>query len=672
MSCKMQIIQLKSLLPFDSRRRRHGRIGFLLLLRRWLVHLLHAPCRSTYLCSPAAFCISLLSWHGTARAASRRKTRNSGEEALSARAGAFCRRPPIGHLNSPRGVIWRGGGSYEAGSCGWTAAGAEDEGVELADDDDGERGVRGLQCSAAGLLRPYSWEAQQQGKTAGSSRAERRRGPMRRLQRREAPPKSGTRAAAAAPAAEDPPLPGLRHVGTASGPHTWTPSDGLGDASGPGDVSTKTGTLGPSDQARQARTADPTDDTRPGEPSCGGVGAYLQPSSCMQALPRAHPLFLRKSSGIAERKASPAMGISASNPCTQKTTNQGENQLVKYASSTVQGCCQIMEDALAAELDIDVLKATSFFGVFDGHGGADVARYCAKRFHTMLLEDEHFQNSLPNAIRSVCSRIDDDLKRSNEWRESVNPRDNGNWFQCLPTGICANLWCSTEETPYVGPLYEGSTACVVIIRGNQITVGNVGDSCCVLSLNGQAFDLSRVHRPSDRGERARIQAAGGRVYVYQTYQLRFGEGRVMKHVHRIQGRLAVSRAIGDFGFKQNERMRPPQQMVTCVPDINDRAIPDGAEFLVIATGGVWNCMSSQNVVNFVHARLNSGEENLGNICEELLETCCLFSMENATIILVQFKRGAIDVAPPVLSCSIEEEAETALLDPGNGAGQGTS
>ncbi|KAF0933529.1 hypothetical protein E2562_018788, partial [Oryza meyeriana var. granulata] len=81
-------------------------------------------------------------------------------------------------------------------------------------------------------------------------------------------------------------------------------------------------------------------------------------------------------------------------------------------------------------------------------------------------------------------KLDDDLQRSNEWRESLNPRGNRNCFKLLKIGVCANLRRSAEET-YIPPFYEGSTACVVIIRGNQIIVGNVGDSRCVLSKNGQ-------------------------------------------------------------------------------------------------------------------------------------------------------------------------------------------
>jgi protein phosphatase 1G len=68
---------------------------------------------------------------------------------------------------------------------------------------------------------------------------------------------------------------------------------------------------------------------------------------------------------------------------------------------------------------------------------------------------------------------------------------------------------------------------VVIIRGNQIIVGNVGDSRCVLSKNGQAISLSFDHKPHHEAERERIQRAGGHVFL-----------------QRILGMLATSRAIG--------------------------------------------------------------------------------------------------------------------------------
>lgn len=41
------------------------------------------------------------------------------------------------------------------------------------------------------------------------------------------------------------------------------------------------------------------------------------------------------------------------------------------------------------------------------------------------------------------------------------------------------------QTPYLGPLKEGSTACVTIVTDNEIFVGNIGDTRCVLSMRGQ-------------------------------------------------------------------------------------------------------------------------------------------------------------------------------------------
>ncbi|XP_015689126.1 probable protein phosphatase 2C 21 isoform X2 [Oryza brachyantha] len=287
--------------------------------------------------------------------------------------------------------------------------------------------------------------------------------------------------------------------------------------------------------------------------------------------------------------------------------------------------------------------------------------YCARRFHIMLREDKDYFNKLPNAIISVYSRLDDDLQRSNEWRESLYPRGNGDCFQFLS----ANLWPSAElpeTTNYVAPLRKGSTACVVIIRGNHIIVGNLGDSRCVLSENGQAFNLSIDHKPNIQPERLRIERAGGRVLSERVPFV--GPGKKIRYrcgVARIEGRFGLSRAIGDFQFKQNKDMPPSQQIVTCVPDVHLVNITDKTEFLVIASDGVWSQMSSKEVVDFVRKELNS-MTNLRAICEKLLDRC-LLSKDNVTAILVQFKPRAA-VAPnlsgieePGIKKEIDDDSE---------------
>lgn len=70
------------------------------------------------------------------------------------------------------------------------------------------------------------------------------------------------------------------------------------------------------------------------------------------------------------------------------------------------------------------------------------------------------------------------------------------------------------------------------------------------------------------GEKARISAAGGFVD--------FG---------RVNGNLALSRAIGDFEFKKSAGLSPEQQIVTAYPDVTVHELSDDDEFLVIACDG---------------------------------------------------------------------------------------
>lgn len=70
------------------------------------------------------------------------------------------------------------------------------------------------------------------------------------------------------------------------------------------------------------------------------------------------------------------------------------------------------------------------------------------------------------------------------------------------------------------------------------------------------------------GEKARISAAGGFVD--------FG---------RVNGNLALSRAIGDFEFKKSAELAPEQQIVTAFPDVVIHDVSDDDEFLVIACDG---------------------------------------------------------------------------------------
>jgi protein phosphatase 2C family protein 2/3 len=69
-------------------------------------------------------------------------------------------------------------------------------------------------------------------------------------------------------------------------------------------------------------------------------------------------------------------------------------------------------------------------------------------------------------------------------------------------------------------------------------------------------------------EKNRITAAGGFVD--------FG---------RVNGNLALSRAIGDFEFKKSAELSPENQIVTAFPDVEEHDLTEEDEFLVIACDG---------------------------------------------------------------------------------------
>merc|ERR1719481_1062945 len=85
---------------------------------------------------------------------------------------------------------------------------------------------------------------------------------------------------------------------------------------------------------------------------------------------------------------------------------------------------------------------------------------------------------------------------------------------------------------------------------HDIWCGNAGDSRCVAGVGGEARPLSYDHKPMDTKERARIEAAGGFV-----------------EFNRVNGNLALSRAMGDFVFKMNDKLPQSEQIVTCDVDV---------------------------------------------------------------------------------------------------------
>ncbi|EGP82873.1 unnamed protein product [Zymoseptoria tritici ST99CH_1A5] len=301
------------------------------------------------------------------------------------------------------------------------------------------------------------------------------------------------------------------------------------------------------------------------------------------------------------------MGQTLSEPVVDKHSDEGQDDRVAFGVSAMQGWRISMEDAHATILDLqphegeEELKPAasdvriSYFGVYDGHGGDKVALYTGEHLHKIIAKQESFKNK--------------------------------NFEQALKDGFLA-----IDRAILSDPRYEeevsGCTSTVGIITHDKIYCGNAGDSRTVLGIKGRAKPLSFDHKPQNEGEKARICAAGGFVD--------FG---------RVNGNLALSRAIGDFEFKKSADLPPEQQIVTAFPEVTVHELGEDDEFLVVACDGIWDCQSSQAVVEFVRRGIAAKQE-LHSICENMMDNCLASNSEtggvgcdNMTMVVVALLNG---------------------------------
>ncbi|KAL1956969.1 hypothetical protein VTO42DRAFT_6458 [Malbranchea cinnamomea] len=301
------------------------------------------------------------------------------------------------------------------------------------------------------------------------------------------------------------------------------------------------------------------------------------------------------------------MGQTLSEPVVEKNSSWGEDECVIYGVSAMQGWRISMEDAHAAVLDLqskyldknhkptDPDKRLAFFGVYDGHGGEQMAVFAGENVHKIVAKQEAFAK--------------------------------GDIEQALKDGFLATDRAILEDPKYEEEV-SGCTASVAIISRDKIRVANAGDSRSVLGVKGRAKPLSFDHKPQNEGEKARISAAGGFVD--------FG---------RVNGNLALSRALGDFEFKKSANLAPEQQIVTAYPDVTTHEITEDDEFLVIACDGIWDCQSSQAVIEFVRRGIAAKQE-LHQICENMMDNCLASNSEtggvgcdNMTMVIVGLLHG---------------------------------
>lgn len=231
----------------------------------------------------------------------------------------------------------------------------------------------------------------------------------------------------------------------------------------------------------------------------------------------------------------------------------------------------------------------SFYGVCDGHG--DDGHLISKFISTSLpyfIYEELKKNSIYNNINSYISKIFENI------------------FLQLNS-----LLINNKE---INSAFSGTTCISLLLCNNQIISCNLGDS---RAIKGQLFNnkwsfelLSRDHKPNEPDEMKRIKENKGIIkpYIDENGEVN-GPDRIWLPNQTYPG-IAMSRSFGD--------QVAAQIGVVAIPEILFFPYIEEDKFIIIASDGLWEYVSNQEVVNIV------GKYYIKNDCDnaikELYET----------------------------------------------------
>lgn len=352
------------------------------------------------------------------------------------------------------------------------------------------------------------------------------------------------------------------------------------------------------------------------------------------------------------------MGGMLDKPVTEKESECGHPSgklSLGWASSCMQGWRGGMEDAhicLPTLPGPSRWKDVAMFGVMDGHGGEQVAKFCERHLPVEVcahhlngsLDHGDLKAALIGAFHKMDELLRDTAASGAELMELTNPVVPQSMGR-LPVG----------NRP-VDPDHVGCTACVCCITEGHFIVANAGDSRAVLCRGGRAVALSQDHKPNSEVERKRITDAGGYIEV---------QNCASGTQYRVCGNLNLSRALGDLEYKKDRSRPPEEQMICATPDVETFERRPDDEFLVICCDGVWDVKSNQEVVDFIRERLPRQEPvghpaAMARILEDLLDRCVSPDLrvtkglggDNMTAVLVQMPTRGHSQAPQLLSVKL--------------------
>lgn len=273
--------------------------------------------------------------------------------------------------------------------------------------------------------------------------------------------------------------------------------------------------------------------------------------------------------------------------CGARVRLQGSTKFLSMF--TRQGRKGTNQDAMTVWENFGGERDVVYCGVFDGHGpsGHKVARFVRDTLPSKLswlFRDSHihgktWSNQDHGSDQKVTNLDDskDPILRS--WKASITES-----FKEVDEDL--------EADSSIDSYGSGTTSVSVLRQGDNLIIMNLGDSRALLCTRSNDDKLRPVQltvdlKPSIQSEHERIKNNGGRVQAMEHEPSIF---RVWMPDQDCPG-LAMSRAFGDFCLKDYG--------LICVPNIFYKKLTEEDEFVVLATDGIWDVLTNDEVVKIV-------------------------------------------------------------------------
>ena len=300
-----------------------------------------------------------------------------------------------------------------------------------------------------------------------------------------------------------------------------------------------------------------------------------------------------------------------------------EQKRVAYAASYPAN--NPIEDRSAAREE----GAVKLYGVFDGHGGWQMAEYAHRRLLAEVQTRYEQQKTYVNYFTTP------DRERKLDGFDNMEKV----LLSSFSTVEKEFLEKTREAFPlgFVELAKVGSCVLLAAHKGDLLYLANCGDCRAVLGSQGPG-----AAGDADRHYATRLTHDHNARVALEALQLRLshpGEENIIvcksPTACYVKGRLQLTRALGDLYLKYPEFNAPPSQhrsmgrhipppytppYVSPVPEVTQVRLQPEDCFLVLATDGLWDEMSDQEAVSVVSQCIKAGKrhEAAGALVEESL------------------------------------------------------